>query len=124
MKLKEKQKKHCQKKRLTFSHLDPDPSLLYLPITLVDNEPYSEKLLDSRIRGKHPYVLTFETFQKRDSLQNSDPLKLAKNFSVPLPVRHSNGLSLRPSDFTPRAKTPKGKRSKNNPFPVTKFGVN
>jgi len=93
-------------------------------ITLIDNEPYSEKLLDSSIRGKHPYTLTFETFHERQNLQNSDPPKLTNHFSVPLSISHSNGLSLRPSDITPRAKTPKGKRSKKNPFPVTKFGTN
>lgn len=93
-------------------------------ITLIDDEPYSEKLLDSSIRGKHPYVLTFETFHKHESLKNSDPPKLTNVFSGPLPRRHSDGLSLRPSDLTPRAKTPKGKRSNKNPIPVTKFGTN
>jgi len=93
-------------------------------ITLIDNEPYSEKLLDSSIRGKHPYALTFETFHKRQNLQNRGPLKLTNHSSGPSPISRSNGLSLRPSDFTPRAKTPKGKRSKKNPFPVTKYGTN
>jgi len=94
-------------------------------ITLIGNEAYSEKLLDSGIRGKHPYVLTFETSREENLQKPTGPPKLTKHFSGPTPTKNcSNGSSLRPSDFTPRAKTPKGKRSKKNPIPVTKFVAN
>lgn len=106
-------------------------------ITQIENEPYSEKLLDSYIRGKHPYVLTFKVTRKEVGVnlrKRSAPPSMMSYFTPPnlsdgemrkfKPPKIDVGSTLRPSQISRRAKTPRGTRSRKCPIPVTKFGSN
>jgi len=104
-------------------------------ISEIESEPYSEKLLDSYIRGKHPYLLTFKTSGKTKKIRKqSAPPSTMKYFAPPIhsdsemrkfkPPKIDVGHTLRPSQISRRAKTPRGTKSKKCPIPVTKFGSN